>query len=86
MLLEQQHTLYTNFFEGIRDEYLPTPLERRQPEGITSVLCAEDAQQEAVHAKDDTAPQEHCKLLGSSIRNTGNLERNGNRCERENTI
>jgi hypothetical protein len=61
-------------------------LERWQPELVSSVLHAEDAQQEAIHAKKHATPEEHSDLLGTWILDTGYLERKRDSSEREDAI
>jgi len=44
---------------GIPTTLFPIHLEGRQVEGVSAVLDTEDAKQEAVHAEQDTGPQEN---------------------------
>lgn len=53
-------------------------LEWRQPERISTVLHAEDAQQEAVHDKDDAAPSKHGNLLYLRVLYPWHIEGQGN--------
>jgi hypothetical protein len=61
-------------------------LERRQIERIPTVLQPEYAQQETVHTKQHTGPQEHCKRLGARILNPRNLDSKGNSRESKYTV
>lgn len=61
-------------------------LERREPELVSTILGSEDAEEEAVHAQQDTAPEKHGKLLCPRVSNTGNLERQGDGCEGKDTV
>lgn len=49
-------------------------LKRRQPEGVATVLDPEDAQEERVHAKKNSTPDQDCNLLLAGIRHPGDLE------------
>lgn len=60
--------------------------ERRQPELVPAVLPPEDAQQEAVHAQQDAAPQEYGELLGPRVCNARHLEGQRDRGESQYTI
>ena len=57
-----------------------------QPECVSTILHPEDTEEEAVHAEQDSAPQEDGNLLSSGIRDSRYLEGEGDRSERENTI
>jgi hypothetical protein len=70
----------------VRSQYLCGLLERRQPELVPSVLHSENAQEEAVHAEQDTAPQKDGELLGSGVGNAGDLERDRDGSEGEDAI
>jgi hypothetical protein len=48
--------------------------ERRKPEGVATVLDSEDAEEERVHAEEDSAPDEDGDLLLASIGHPGDLE------------
>lgn len=61
-------------------------LERRKPELVTAVLRPEDTEQEAVHAEQNTAPQEYSKLLSPRVCNPRNLERKGDRRKCQNPV
>ena len=61
-------------------------LERRQPELVPAVLLSEDAEQEAVHAEQDTAPEEDSELLGARVGDTRNLEGERNSRKGEDTV
>jgi hypothetical protein len=50
------------------------PLERRKPEAVAAVLHAEHAQQEAVHAQQDSAPEDDGELLGARVADAGHLD------------
>jgi len=63
-----------------------THLERREPELVTAILDSEDAEQEAVHAQQDAAPQKDRELLRTRILDPGHLECEGNGCKRQNAI
>lgn len=65
---------------------LATGLEGRQPELVSTVLGAEDAEKEAVHAQQDAAPEKDGKLLRPGVSNAGNLEGKRDGREREDTI
>ena len=64
----------------------PGHLERRQPELVPAVLLPEYAEQVAVHAQQDTTPQEHSKLLSPRVRDSRYLERQGDCRESQNTV
>ena len=49
-------------------------LEGRQPEGVATVLDPEDAQEERVHAKEDSTPDQDSDLLLAGICHPGDLE------------
>jgi len=61
-------------------------LERRQIERVSTILQPEDTQQETVHTKQHTGPQEHRKRLRARILNPRNLDGKGNSREGENTV
>lgn len=61
-------------------------LERRQPEGVTTVLDPENAQEEGVHAEKNSTPNEDCNLLLAGIRHPGDLESKADGGEGENTV
>ena len=61
-------------------------LERRKPESVTSVLHAEDAQQEAVHEEKNSTPEEDGKLLGPYVGNARRFESKRYRRKRQDTI
>ena len=61
-------------------------LERRQIERVPAILQPEDTQQETVHTKQHTGPQEHRKRLRTCILNPRNLDGKGNSREGENTV
>jgi hypothetical protein len=50
------------------------PLERGKPEAVAAVLHAEYAQQEAVHAQQDSAPEDDGELLGARVADAGHLD------------
>lgn len=60
--------------------------ERRQPEGVATVLDPEDAQEERVHAEKDGTPNEDSNLLLAGIRHPGDLESKADGGEGENTV
>jgi hypothetical protein len=70
------------FFSSVYDWHL----ERGQPKLVSTVLDAEDAQKEAVHAKQNATPDEHSNLLCTRVGDPGNFECKGDRGEREDTI
>jgi hypothetical protein len=49
-------------------------LERWQPEGVAAVLDPEDAQEEGVHAENDSTPNEDRDLLLAGIGHSRDLE------------
>lgn len=57
-----------------------------QPEGVRAVLDAEAAHEEAVHAKENTSPQEDGKRLGARILDPGDLDSQGDGCKGKDTI
>lgn len=61
-------------------------LERRQPEGVATVLDPEDAQEERVHAEEDSTPNEDCNLLLAGICHSGDLESKADSGKGENTV
>ena len=61
-------------------------LERRQPEGVATVLDPEDAQEEGVHAEKDSTPNEDCDLLLAGICHPGDLESKADGGEGENAV
>ena len=61
-------------------------LERRQIEWVSTVLQPEDTQQETVHTKQHTGPQEHRKRLRTRILNPRNLDGKGNSGESKYTV
>jgi len=61
-------------------------LERRQPEGVATVLDPEDTQEERVHAEKDSTPNKDCDLLLARIRHPGDLESKADGGERENAV
>ena len=50
-------------------------LEGRQVEWVTAILDAENAHQEAVHAKHSGSPNDDCYLLAFRILDAGDLQR-----------
>lgn len=66
---------------------LTTPLhERRQGKGVTSILDAEHTEKEAVDEEQDTAPSDDSDLLSLGISDAGDLDRQGNSAERQDTV
>ena len=61
-------------------------LERRQPEGVATVLDPEDTQEERVHAKKDSTPNKDSDLLLAGICHPGDLESKADGGERENAV
>lgn len=53
---------------------------------VPAVLLSEDAEQEAVHAEQDTAPEEDSELLGARVGDTRNLEGERNSRKGEDTV
>ena len=51
-----------------------SPLERGQPEWISTVLDSKDAHQKAVHAEKHGAPDDDSYLLSSGVLYSGHLE------------
>jgi hypothetical protein len=60
--------------------------ERRQPELVPSILFSEDAEEKAVHAEDDTTPQEYGDRLRAGVLDARDLEGERNRCEGKDTV
>lgn len=66
--------------------WLDGPSERRQPERISSVLDPENTKQEAVHAEDDTTPDEDGNLLCTWVGHAWNLQGEGDCRECEHAV
>lgn len=60
--------------------------ERRKGEGIACILDAEDAEEEAIHDEQSTAPCENSDTLGLRVGNSGDLDSEGNSCKAQDTI
>lgn len=54
--------------------FLDSLHERREGEGVSAVLDAEHAQQEAVHEEQHTNPSQHGNALRLSVCHSGNLD------------
>ena len=65
---------------------LYTCLEGWQPELVSAVLLSEDAEKEAVHAKQDAAPEEDGELLSTRIGDARNFQGEGDSSERQDAI
>lgn len=61
-------------------------LERWQPKGVATVLDPEDAQEEGVHAEEDSTPNEDCNLLLAGICHPGYLESKADGGEGEDAV
>jgi hypothetical protein len=64
----------------------PSLSEGREPEGVTTVLDPEDAEEERVHAEENSAPDEHGDLLLASVGHSGNLESKADGGEGEDAV
>lgn len=61
-------------------------LERRQPERIPAVLDAKDAEQEAVHAQNDTSPDHDGDFLITWVGHARDFERQADSCEGKDAV
>lgn len=61
-------------------------LERRQPEGVATVLHPKDAEEEAVHGKHDTTPDEDHHGLHLGVGDSGDFEGEGDGRKGENAV
>lgn len=61
-------------------------LERRQPEGVATILDAEYAEEERVHSEEDSTPNEHCDLLLARVGHPRDLEGKADGGEGEDTV
>ena len=61
-------------------------LERRQPEGVATVLDAESAEKVAVHGEHDGTPGKSGDTLSTRVCHTGDLESKRNGCKGKNGV
>jgi len=61
-------------------------LEGWQPEGVATVLDPEDAQEERVHAENDSAPNEYRDLLLAGVGHSRDLESKADSGEGEDAV
>lgn len=76
----------SNFYWLLPIRTITGVLEWWQPERIPAVLDPENAQEEAVHTKYDTTPDEHGNLLCSWVGHTRHLQGQRDGCEGKNTV
>lgn len=61
-------------------------LERRQEEGVATVLDAESAEEVAVHGEHDKTPSKSSDTLGARVCHTGHLESKRDGCESKDSV
>jgi hypothetical protein len=60
--------------------------EGREPEGVATVLDSEDAEEEGVHAEENSTPDEYGDLLLAGIGHSGDLESKADGSEGEDAV
>jgi hypothetical protein len=67
-------------------QFWAASLERRQPEGVATVLDPEHTQEEGVHSEKDSTPDEDSNLLLARVGNAGDFECQANGGEGKNSV